>query len=92
MYRKALTSDSLSTHGFFGRKTSHPPLYRSVTTSGPPIGLEHAFSPRTRLAGPWLAKRGEQSGTVNQGLHALVQTGGKMLCSTSAFVHESCDC
>ena len=25
MYRKALTSDSLSTHGFFGRKTSHHP-------------------------------------------------------------------
>ena len=27
MYRKALTSGSLSTHGFFGQKTSHPPLY-----------------------------------------------------------------
>ena len=30
MHRKALTSDSLSTHGFFWAKTSHPPLYRVV--------------------------------------------------------------
>ena len=27
MYRKALTSDSLSTHGFFWAKTSRHPLY-----------------------------------------------------------------
>ena len=32
MYRKALTSDSLSTHGFFWAKTSHPLLYLSYTS------------------------------------------------------------
>ena len=33
MCRKTLTGDSLSKHGFFGAKTSHPPLYQMVKAS-----------------------------------------------------------
>ena len=36
MYRKALTSDSLSTHGFFWAKTSDHPLYVQAVGGGLP--------------------------------------------------------
>ena len=42
MYRKALTSDSLSTHGFFWAKTSRHPLYYG------PFRLLEASAPNIR--------------------------------------------